>query len=39
MTNSNCIEFSESVKLLGIEIHNHVNFETHASTIFKKAAV
>ena len=36
--NGNSIETSESVKLLGIEIDNHLNFKSHVSTICKKAA-
>ena len=34
---SNSVEI-ESVKLLGIEIDNHLNFQSHVSTICKKAA-
>ena len=36
--NDNFIETSESVKLLGIEIDNHLNFQSHVSTICRKAA-
>ena len=36
--NGNSIETSENVKLLGIEIDNHLNFQLHVSTICKKAA-
>ena len=36
--NSNYIETSESMKLLGIEIDNHLQFESQVSTICKKAA-
>ena len=32
------IETSESMKLLGIEIDNHLHFQSHVSTICKKAA-
>ena len=35
--NSNYIETSESMKLLGIEIDNHLQFESQVSTICKKA--
>ena len=34
----NSIETSGSVKLLGIEIDNHLNLQSHVSTICKKAA-
>ena len=34
----NCIETSESVRLSGIEIGNHFNFESRVSTICKKVA-
>ena len=36
--NGNFIETSESVKLLGIEIDNHLNFQSHVSTICRRAA-
>ena len=36
--NSNYIETSESMELLGIEINNHLQFESQVSTICKKAA-
>ena len=36
--NGNSIETSESVKLLGIKIDNHLNFQSHFYTICKKAA-
>ena len=36
--NSNFIETSESVKLLGIEIDNQLNFQSHVSTICRRAA-
>ena len=36
--NSNYIETSESMKLLGTEIDNHLRFESQVSTICKKAA-
>ena len=35
--NGNSIETSGSVKLLGIEIDNHLNFQSNVSTICKKA--
>ena len=34
----NSIETSNSVKLLGVEIDAHLNFQLHVSTICKKAA-
>ena len=36
--NGNSIQTSESVRLLGIEIDNHLNFQSHVSTVCKKAA-
>ena len=36
--NYNSTETSKSVKLLGIEIGNHLNFQLHVSTICKKPA-
>ena len=36
--NSNSIETLESVKFLGVKIDNHLKFESHISTIYKKAA-
>ena len=36
--NGNSIETSKSVKLLGIEIDDHLNFQLHVFTIWKKAA-
>ena len=36
--NTNSTETSESVNFLGIEINNHLNFQSHVSTICKKAA-
>ena len=33
----NSIETSKSLKLLGIEIDNHLNFQSHVCTICKKA--
>ena len=35
---SNFTEDLESVKILGIEIDNHSNFQSHVSTICKNAA-
>ena len=35
--NSNSIETSDNVKFVGIEIDNHLNFESHVSSICKKA--
>ena len=35
--NGNSIESPEDLKLLGIEIENHLNFESHVSAICKKA--
>ena len=35
--NKSIISFVDSVKLLGIEIDNKLNFEKHVSTIFTKA--
>ena len=36
--NYNSTETSKSVKLLGIETGNHLNFQLHVSTICKKPA-
>ena len=36
--NSSSTETSKSVKLLGIEIDDHLNFQLHISTVWKNAA-
>ena len=36
--NNSSTKISESAKLLGIEINNYLNFESHVSTICKNAA-